>query len=157
MFVSEIYEVEDCLKTFMSTYLNHSNDTVSVPLNVNLPSTFKVEFDMLFTQSSNNSCFFRIGETDSKALLIGKVGSNDSNYKVYARNGSDLITTGSAITLSSNWQSMFMSYDGTTFNFNDDISVTNFNSISLTELLNVTSWKRSNTSGQVRNIKIKPL
>jgi len=141
----------------MSTYLNHSNGTVSVPLNVNLPSTFKVEFDMLFTQQSNNSCFFRIGETDSKALLIGKVGSSDSNYKVYARNGSDLITTGSAITLSSNWQSLFMSYDGTTFNFNDDISVTNFNSISLTELLNVISWKQSNTSGQVRNIKVKPL
>ena len=141
----------------MQTYLNHYTDTVSTALNADLPSTWRIEFDMLFTQQANNSCFFRIGETDSKTLLIGKIGSNDTNYKVYARNGTDLITTGSAISISDDWQPMSMTFDGTTFKFNDDISVTNFNGISLSKLLNVTSWKRTNYSGQIRNIKVKAL
>ena len=155
--LTKTYTVEDCLKTYMQTYLDHYNDTVSTTIGFNLPSKWKIECELLFTQSTNNSCFIRIGETDNKALLIGKVGSNDTNYKVYARNSSDVISTGSAITISNDWQPISMSFDGTTFKFNNDISVTNFNGISLNSLLNIISWKRNNYSGEIRNIKIKPL
>ena len=154
---SETFSIEDCLKTYMNTYLNHYNDTQSATLNYNLPSTFKIEYEYLITKSSNNSCFFRIGETDSKALLVGRVGSNDTNYKIYARNGTDVISTGYTISISNEWKSLFMSYNGTTFNFNDDISITNFNGISIDKLLNCVSWKMNNYSGQIRNIKVKPL
>ena len=155
--LTKTFAIEDCLKTYMQIYLDHYNDTVSTTIGFNLPSKWKIECELLFTQSTNNSCFIRIGETDNKALLIGKVGSNDTNYKVYARNSSDVISTGSAITISNDWQPISMSFDGTTFKFNNDISVTNFNGISLNSLLNVTSWKKNNDSGEVRNIKIKPL
>ena len=157
MVLQETFVIEDCLKTYMGTFLDHYDDTVTKTLDYTLPSNWKIECELLFTQSSNNSCFFRIGETDSKALLVGRVGSNASNYQVYARNGNDIITTGSAVSFSNNWQPITMSFDGTTFNFNNDISVTNFNGVSLTKLLNVLSWKRNNYSGQVRNIKVKAL
>ena len=146
MFLTKTFAIEDCLKTYMQIYLDHYNDTVSTTIGFNLPSKWKIECELLFTQSTNNSCFIRIGETDNKALLIGKVGSNDTNYKVYARNSSDVISTGSAITISNDWQPISMSFDGTTFKFNNDISVTNFNGISLNSLLNITSWKRNNYS-----------
>ena len=157
MVLQETFVIEDCLKTYMGTFLDHYDDTVTKTLDYTLPSNWKIECELLFTRSSNNSCFFRIGETDSKALLVGRIGSNASNYQVYARNGSDVITTGSAVSFSNDWQPITMSFDGTTFNFNNDISVTNFNGISLTKLLNVVSWKRNNYSGQVRNIKVKQL
>ena len=157
MFSSETYSIEDCLKTYMGTFLNHNDDTSTKTLGYTLPSNWKIECDFLFTQSSNNSLFFRIGVSDSKALLVGRVGSNATNYQVYARNGTDSITTGSAITISNDWQPIVMSYNGTSFNFNNDITVTNFNGVTLNTLLNVLSWKSHNTSGQVRNIKVKPL
>ena len=144
----------------MGTYLDNNGDTKVETLNVTLPSTFKVEFEALFNQTANNSCFFRVGETDTKALLVGKVGSNDTVFKVYARNGTDLITTGSSITTSNDYQPFFFSYNGTTFNFNDDISVTNLNGVSLNTLISCASWKgwqMGITSGRVRYIKVKPL
>ena len=155
--LQETYGIEDCLKTYMGTFLDHYDDTSTKSLGYTLPSTWKIECDLLFTQSSNNSCFFRIGETDSKALLVGRVGSNANNYQVYARNGSDVITTGSAVSFSNDWQPTTMTFDGTSFKFNNDITVTNFNGVSLNKLLNVLSWKSHNYSGQVRNIKVKAL
>lgn len=155
--LQERYEIEDCLKTYIGTFLDHSSGTVTKSLEYTLPQTWSIECDILIKQASSNSLIFRIGETNSKALLVSKVGSNDTQYKVYARNGNDLITTGSTIPISNNWQSITMSYDGSSFNFNDDITVTNFNGVSLTKLLNVVSWKSGTNSGQVRNIKVKAL
>jgi len=157
--VSKRYDIEDCVKTHIGTYLDQysSGSSTTATFNDVLDSTFKIEFDMLVTQSNKNSCFFRVGETDSKALLVGKVGSSDTNYKIYARNGTDLISTGSTIPISNDWTSLFMTYNGTTFNFNDDISITNLNGISLTKLLNAISYKEGTSSVQIRNIKIKPL
>ena len=51
-----------------------------------------------------------------------------------------------------------LEYDGSTYNFNDDISVTNFNGISISKLYSYgTSRNNGSTSGNVRNIKIKLL
>ena len=150
--------VEDCRVAHMSTYLDgyESERSVSVTFDDVLQSTFKIEFDLLYTQSTNNTCFVRIGETENKALLVGKVGSADSVWKIYARNGTDIITTGSSIPIGNDWIPITLSFDGTTFKFNDDITITNFNGISLTKLLSIISYKKTTASGQIRNIKIKP-
>lgn len=159
MFLIQTYAIEDCVKAHIGTYLDQysSGSSTTATFNDVLDSTFKIEFDMLVTQSNKNSCFFRVGETDSKALLVGKVGSADTNYKIYARNGTDLISTGSTIPISNDWTSLFMTYNGTTFNFNDDISITTLNGVTLSKLLNAISYKEGTSSGAVRNIKIKPL
>ena len=159
MSVTKTYVVEDCLKTYMSTYFNEyrADNTDRATFNLTLPSTFKIEYELLITQSTKNSSFLIIGETASKGLLVGKVGSGDSVWKIYARNGTDVITTGSNIPVGNDWIPITLSFDGTTFNFNNDISVTNFNGISLNSLVQALSYKNGSTSGQLRNIKIKPL
>ena len=99
-----------------------------------------------------------IGETSSKALLIGKITAAGDTYQIWARNGNDLKTTGSSITTSNDWQSNTITFDGTTVIFNNDISVTNFNNVSLDKLVVFSTWKSQGaTSGDARNIKVKPL
>ena len=40
---------------------------------------------------------------------------------------------------------------------NDDITVTNLNGVSLNKIDSFATWKSGTTSGQIRNIKVKPL
>ena len=89
--------------------------------------------------------------------MIGKVGSADTQYKIYARNGGDLITIGSSIQVSNDFQDNVITYDDTELVFNNDIRITNFNGISLDKIVIFSTWKSGTTSGQVRNIKLKPL
>jgi len=151
---SETYTIEDCLKYNSGTY------SANATFNYNLPSTFKIEYESLITTTSSNSCFIRVGENDGKAMLTGKVGSGDSQYKIYARKSSsgsgDIITTGENITVSNDWQSNTITWDGTNYSYKD-MSVTNLNTISLSKLVSFATWKSGTTSGQIRNIKIKAL
>ena len=146
--------IEDCVLYNSNTY--SSNAT----FNYNLPTHFKIEYESLITQTTNNSCFIRVGESDTRALLTGKVGSGDSMWKVTVRTSSsgtgDIPNTGGAISLSSNWQSNTITWDGTSYKFHD-ITVTNRNGVSLSKLVSFATWKSGTTSGQIRNIKIKPL
>lgn len=150
---SEIY-VEDCIRYNSNTYTSNTN------FNYPLPSTFKIECDFLITTITNNSCILRVGESDSKALLNGKVGSGDNVYKIYARKSStgtgDIITTGNSITTSNDWQTQTITFDGTTYSY-QGMSITNFNTVSLTYLHSFATWKSGTNSGQIKNIKIKPL
>lgn len=152
--LTETYAFEDCYAYDLGTY--SSNHTY----NISLPETFKIEFDLLITQTSNNSCMIRIGESESKALICGKVGSGDSIYKILARKSSDgtgdITTTGESIVVSNDWQSNTITFDGTTFTYRD-MSITDFNTISLDKLVSFSTWKSGTTSGQIKNVKIKAL
>ena len=154
MFSSETYTIEDCLKYNSNTY--SANDT----FNYTLPSTFKIEIDFLISTVSNNSAYLRVGESTSRTLLVGKVGSTDSVWKTTVRTSStgsgDVPYTGNSISTSSSFQTKTITFDGTTFSF-EGTSVTNFNGVSLDKLVDFGTWKSGTTSGQIKNIKIKPL
>ena len=93
-------------------------------------------------------------------MLTGKVGSGDSQYKIYARKSStgsgDIISTGDSITVGNDWQDNIISWNGTTYSYKG-MGVTDLNTVSLDKLVSFATWKQSTTSGQIRNIKIKPL
>ena len=154
-FFIETYEVEDCIRYDSNTY--NATQLLLYPLE----STFKIEYETLISTTSGNSCYISIGEDTttslSKSLLIGKVDSTDTQYKIYARNGGDVITTGLSIQVSNDFQDNVITYDGTELVFNNDINITNFNGISLDKIIMFSTWKEGTTSGQVKNIKIKPL
>ena len=101
-----------------------------------------------------------IGESTSRAILFGKVLSNDSIHSARVRTSSsgsgDVNYTGSTIALDG-WHSLFASFNGTTFNFNNEISITDFKGVSLSKITHIGISKYSGSSGQIRNIKIKPL
>ena len=147
--------IEDCIRYDSNTY--NATQLLLYPLE----STFKIEYETLISTTSNNSCYISIGEdtttSPSKSLLIGKVSSADTQYKIYARNGGDLITIGSSIQVSNDFQDNVITYDDTELVFNNDIRITNFNGISLDKIVMFSTWKSGTTSGQVRNIKLKPL
>ena len=148
--LSDEIQITDYWYYGTSTYSSNTN------LNIDLPSNFKIEYEEYITQVSSNSCYISIGERNDKALLCGKVISTDSTHKVYARNGTDIISIGSTIPLTG-WNNIIVTYNGNKFNFNNDIELTNLNGISLNKLISFSTWKSSTTSGQIRNIKISKL
>lgn len=153
--LQETFAIEDCYHFDLSTYSsNHTYDW-------SLPSTFKIEFEMLITKANDNSCMVRIGEGESRVILTGKVVSSDSVYKTVVRTNSsgsgDITTTGSSITFSNDFQSHLITFDGTTYNYNNDINITDFNGINLEKLVSFSSWKSGTVSGQIRNVKVKAL
>ena len=147
--------MEDCVKYIQTTYSTDGQHSI----NATLPSTFKVEYEEYVTQTSSNSVYMGIGESTSRAILFGKVLSADSIHSARVRISSsgsgDVNYTGSTITLDG-WHPLFASFDGTTFNFNNEISITSFNGVSLSKITHVGISKYVN-SGGIRNIKIKPL
>lgn len=153
---SESFVVEDCVKYIQITYSTDGSHSI----NATLPSTFKVEYEEYITQTSGNSAYMGIGESTSRVILFGKVLSADSIHSARVRTSSsgsgDVNYTGSTITLDG-WHSVFASFNGTTFNFNNEISITDFKGVSLSKITHVGISKYSGSSGQIRNIKIKPL
>lgn len=155
-FVTESFVVEDCLKVYTGTYLTGTG-TVTQALNYQLPSTFEIEYGYKLTSFNQaNSTYLRIGETDSKALLIGRVG-NDSQYSVWVRNSGDTKHWGSNIQTSNDYQTLTITYDGSSFIFNNDITVTDLKGVDLNTLLNLNGWHDTANQGTITNIKIKPL
>ena len=155
-FVTESFVVEDCLKVYTGTYLTGTG-TVTQSLNYQLPSTFEIEYDYKLTSFNQaNSTYLRIGETDSKALLIGRIG-NDSQYSVWVRNSGDTKHWGSNIHTSNDYQTLTITYDGSSFIFNNDITVTDLKGVNLNTLLNLNGWHDTANQGTITNIKIKPL
>lgn len=70
----------------------------------------------------------------------------------------DIDTYGSNITPSNEYIPKYISFDGTTLDFNNSISITNLNGVNLSKLVMYTTWKDYGVnSGNVRNIKIKAL
>ena len=140
----------------MNTYLSGSGSQTS-SLDYTLPSTFKIEFDYKLTSLNGvNSSLIWIGESSSKALLLGRISGNDTTYQVWARNISDLKTIGQSITASNDWQTLTLTYDGSKVTFNG-AEVTNFNGVSLNKLVQLTGYHETSNQGIIRNIKIKPL
>ena len=142
---------------------NSNTYSANATFNYTLPSTFKIEYErQINTVTNNNSTYIGIGESTSRLVLIGKVLSRDARELVRVRTSSsgsgDIDTYGSTITASNDYQSIYISFDGTNLDFNNDITITNLNGVSLTKLVNYGTWRDTGvTSGNIRNIKIKPL
>jgi hypothetical protein len=143
--LSKTYSIEDCVKYYNSEYI--APDI----FDYTLPSTFKIEYEALY--SDGTASYLMVGESDSKALLTGHVSSTETNYSVWARNGSDSKNFGSQMVYNS-YIPQTISYDGTYYKFNNDISITNLNGINPSKLVAIGNY---NTGWKFRNIKIKPL
>lgn len=161
--VTETFVVEDCIRYDSNSYLGDAGtSTKTVTLNYALPSTFKLEYEYKLTSLSGaNSSLLWIGESNSRAILMNRISGNDTIYKVWVRTSStgsgDLKHDGSSITVSNDFQKLFCTYDGSTFNFNDDVTVTNLNGVSLSKIVQLTGSHQTSQQGIIRNIKIKPL
>lgn len=116
-----------------------------------MPSTFKIEYESLYIEGTASYLF--VGESDSKALLTGHVSSTETNYSVWARNGSDSKNFGSQMVYNS-YIPQTISYDGANYNFNNDIIISNLNNVTPSKLIKIGNY---NTGWKFRNIKIKPL
>ena len=148
----------------MNTYLTGS-ESMSTSFDYSLPSTFRIEYE--YSETSNQVCssLLWIGESTSRAVLVGRIGGNDSTYQVWVRTSSDgtgdLKSIGSTIPNTNTYKSFFAEYNGSTFNFNDDISVTNLNGVSPSKLIQVSGYHGQSQGavgkGMIRNIKIKPV
>ena len=145
MILTETYGIEDCIKYFNSEY------TSSYNFDYALPSTFKIEYEALYSEGT--ASYLIVGESESKSLLTGHVSSTETNYSVWARNGSDSKNFGSQMVYNS-YISQTISYDGTIYNFNDDIIISNLNGVNPSKLIKIGNY---NTGWKFRNIKIKPL
>ena len=143
--LSETYVIEDCIKYFNSEY------TSIYTFDYALPSTFKIEYEALYVAGTASYLF--IGENNNKALLTGNVSSEENTFSVWARNGSDIKNCGSQMVYDS-YVPQTISYDGTYYKFNTDISITNLNGINPSKLVGIGNY---NTGWKFRNIKIKPL
>ena len=143
----QTYDVSDCLKYIDSDY------TSATSIDYTLPSTFKIEYQAKYVDG--NATYLFVGETNSKAMLTGKVGSRDTNFKVYARNGTDVIETDGTITYNT-YLTQTITFDGTTYDYNDgDIQMTNLNGVTLSKLVGIGAYGTNGWS--IKNIQIKPL
>ena len=160
--VSETYEIEDCTKYDTNVYLTHSNGDRVESLNYALPSTFRIDYEYSTTTTTNVSTKMTIGESSSRCVMVGRMTGSDTKYKAIVRTSSsgsgDLTTIGTnSIANTNEYIQLFVEYDGSSLNFNDDITVTNFNGVSLQKLVDVNGWHSTANRGMIRNIKIKPL
>ena len=153
----QTYKVEDCVKYFNQSY---SSATI---FDYPLPSNFKIEYErQITTNSVLNSSYIGVGESESRMVLMGKVVSTDTKELVKVRTNSsgsgDINTYGSNIIASNDYNSIYILFDGTTLDFNNDVKITNFNGVNLGKLVNYGTWRQPDiSSGNIRNIKIKPL
>lgn len=147
VFLQERYAIEDCYDYDLTTYT--SNHTY----NISLPSRFKLEYEIYYV--NGGATYTVIGDSASKGMLCGKVVSSANTTYIIARNSGDVTLQSTTPTTNNVWTPIAITYDGTNFNYNNEVTTSNLNGITLNNFVNVvfnysSGWK-------IRNVKVKAL
>lgn len=126
MFVSETYELEDWYWYSIEEYSTPSDS--GTPIDISLPSTFKLEFDIVPTSRSTTSwgstSYLRIGTDSNNGLWIGQLTSGGRHGIMPKPNGTTQYCTNNTILNTDNH--IIFTFDGETGTYicnNESVSV----------------------------------
>ena len=150
--LQEIYEVQDCWYYNTTEYSSNSPTT----LNISLPSTYTVDFDIKPTSRSSASSYVEIGTNTNNCLVIGQITSGGvSGIWVRTNNSYSSTNPVTSNTVLNDWNSVHFEFDGTTctYTLNGETVTCSKPSYDLATLLRV--YPQSNN--HLKNIKVKAL
>lgn len=72
MFVSEIYSIEDCIRYWSNSQIDHTTDMV---VDMSLPSNFEIDFGLYSTSTTTGTSVGLLRFNNSSGVWCGKGGS----------------------------------------------------------------------------------
>jgi hypothetical protein len=152
MFVSETYTLEDC--NYYST-TEYKQNTDGITLDIALPSTFKLEFDIKPTSRSTSGygsgCYLRIGATSSSGVWAGQLTSAGKHGLMPKPSGTTQYCTSNTVLSTDNHITIV--FDGSTASYTCNGESVSLSVSSLTKINGVVPTANNG----LKNIKIKPL
>ena len=150
--VSETYSIEDC-KYYSTT--EYKQNTDGITLDISLPSTFKLEFDIKPTSRSTSGygsgCYLRIGTTSSTGVWAGQLTSAGKHGLMPKPSGTTQYCT--SYTVLSTDNHITIVFDGSTASYTCNDESVSLSASSLTKINGVVPTANNG----LKNIKIKPL
>ena len=150
VFLQEIFVVEDCVYYDTATYSSDAS------LDISLPSTFKLEFDLYpksrSTSSGGVSHYVKCSRTSSATDIWFGQGNSSGNHGIMVRPSTSSWCTSYTVLNTENH--VVVTYDGSdvVYTCNNE-SKTVSNSIAFNKLYGVSAT----ANGNLKNIKVKPL
>ena len=153
MFVSEIFSIQDCHYYSTVEYSTPSDDGTS--LNIPLPSTFQLEFDITPTSRSTSgwgsSGYIRIGVDKNTGLWIGQLTSAGRHGLMPKPSGTTQYCTSNSVLNTDNH--ITVSFNGSTAQYTCNNESVSLSASNLSKIVSVLPTNNVH----VKNIKVKPL
>ena len=146
MFVSETYELEDCIKYYST---DRSSDST---VNLTLPNDYIITWNT--SRTGTGGSFIRIGNNNNNALAIGTIGSNGMSGLWENVNGNWAYQYDNG-TISNGNHTYEITMSNGTVTFKLDSTTTSSSSISVN--INNFLGYYVNSANKMKNFKIKPL
>ena len=146
MNLQETYEIQDCIKYDSNTYSAHHD------YNLQLPSTYSLEFDIIKKGTSQGSTGAIVLGTSSNYFDVG-CGSSDDLYVSRWRTNSSIENL---FTLTQNeWKTIILEVNGSTVDIKADGNTYTVTGVTTTSSLYQINC--NNADLNFKNLKIKPL
>lgn len=150
--VSETYSIEDC-KYYSTT--EYKQNTDGITLDISLPSTFKLEYDIKPTSRSTSGygsgCYLRIGADSNSGVWAGQLTSAGKHGLMPKPNGTTQYCTSNTVLSTDNHITIV--FDGSTASYTCNDESVSLSASSLTKINGVVPTANNG----LKNIKIKPL
>ena len=150
--VTETYSIEDC-KYYSTT--EYKENTEGIPLDIALPSTFKLEYDIKPTSRSTSSwgsaCYLRIGADSNNGVWAGQLTSAGKHGLMPKPSGTTQYCTSNTVLNEDNH--IVITFNGTTTTYTCNGESVSLSTSNLTKLNGVAPTGNNG----LKNIKIKPL
>lgn len=152
MSVTETYVLEDC-KYYSTT--EYKQNTDGITLDIALPSTFKLEYDIKPTSRSTSgwgsSCYLRIGESSNAGVWAGQLTSAGKHGLMPKPSGTTQYCTSNTVLSTDNHITIL--FDGSSVSYTCNGESVSLSASSLTKINGVVPTANNG----LKNIKIKPL
>lgn len=150
MFLQETYSIEDTVYYDTKTY------TSDTSLDISLPSTFKLEFDLYpksrSTSSGGVSHYLKLSRTSSQSDIWVGQGTSGGSHGIMVRPSTNNWVSSNTVLNTENH--VVVTYNGSVVSYTcNNESKTVSNTVAFNKLYGVSST----TNGNVKNIKLKPL
>ena len=150
--VSETYSIEDC-KYYSTT--EYKQNTDGITLDISLPSTFKLEYDIKPTSRSTSGygsgCYLRIGADSNSGVWAGQLTSAGKHGLMPKPSGTTQYCTSNTVLSTDNHITIV--FDGSTASYTCNDESVSLSASSLTKINGVVPTANNG----LKNIKIKPL
>ena len=152
MNLQETYGIEDC--HYYST-TEYKRNTDYITLDISLPSTFKLEYDIKPTSRSTSGwgsgCYLRLGATSNSGVWAGQLTSAGKHGLMPKPSGTTQYCTTNTVLNTDNHITVV--YDGTTVTYTCNGESVSLSASNLTKINGVVPTANNG----LKNIKIKPL
>ncbi len=152
MFVSETYAIEDC--SYYST-TEYKQNTDGITLNIALPSTFKLEYDITPTSRSTSGwgsgSYLRIGADSNSGVWAGQLTSAGKHGLMPKPSGTTQFCTSNTVLNTANHITVV--YDGSTVSYTCNNETVTLSASNLSKINGIVPTMNNG----LKNIKVKPL